>query len=534
MVFTYTRVGGQLVLAPYSTVNPTTGTYTDTSSSVILNLSGPFTSYNLTRTNITAGNTTTNLTGLTNKTNTDTGLTANTNYSYQIVPISSIATGNPVNLGSTWTFANVTLAAPTINANNIAFTWSGNYSYLSISSTSGDVSANIPSGTTTWTDTGLNGVGLTGTTAYSYTITAYNGAGASGNNVWYNGSYLSGALSLTTVSSYNMSTFTNITGKTVTTPAAFTQLALATANTMSISMVLVNQSQSKMIFGSDNGVYWSTSSDGGTTWLAPTLVSGSLSTLNVGGMSADGTRIVVTGINSYWYYIAWSNATGAPSALVKFTDSPTNNRYYCAMSMTPDGTKVVCAVGNSENPGGVYYAYWNGSGFTMGGSPFPGVSSSYGYIHFGCAIYPDATGVLVAAGNNNHYFLPITWSGNTPTAGSWQQSDSATLDARGICFLGGGSNSTPSYILCSTSGNNGSGPMYLATWNNTTKTAGTLSTTYAANGSNGIGGGITYFGGQVGWTPCGPNGNILYFIEDYTNGAAGTKFNISKVTFTVS
>ena len=100
MVFTYTRVGGQLVLAPYSTVNPTTATIgTVTGSSVTLtNISGPpnFT-YNVVR------NGTVIATGQTGSTYTDNTVSGTTTYTYKIIPINNIATGNPVTIGTTTT-----------------------------------------------------------------------------------------------------------------------------------------------------------------------------------------------------------------------------------------------------------------------------------------------------------------------------------------------------------------------------------------------------------------------------------------------
>jgi hypothetical protein len=414
MVLTYRRLGGQIFLAPYSTVNPTTGTYTDTSGSVVLNLSGPFTSYNLTRTNITAGNTTTNFTGLTNKTYTDTGLTANTNYSYQIVPISSIATGIPVNLGPTWTFANVTLAAPTINATNIVFTWSGNYSYLSISSSSGDVSANIPSGTTTWTDTGLNGVGLSGSTAYNYTITAYNGAGASGNNIWYNGSYLTIPLSLTTtaITSFTGISITNLLGgdtnTTYTTNGQTYAVCVLTRTDMSYNITYNSAAPSIMyvlaVGGGGGGAAWYAGGGGaGGVIINSYLLGSGSSSINVavGAGGAGGT------FDGNATYVPPNTGNNGADTRVYFASTSTTITAYGGYG------------GNPGNAGGQSGGNLNRNGnFGYGGGPQgPGGALGGGGGGAGSPYFTPIAGSYSLGGNGiNCVLAPI--ANYTPTSKS--------------------------------------------------------------------------------------------------------------------
>jgi hypothetical protein len=328
-----------------------------------------------------------------------------------------------------------------------------------------------------------------------------------------------------------MAPFTSITGKTVTTPTAFNQLSVSTYGSFGLgyNSIAVSQYQSKMVFSAaTGGVFWSTSSDGGTTWLTPALVSGVTSTNypNIGSLqiSADGTRVVFGTDGGYMYYMPWSNATGAPGSPVQMTSCPTQ-RFIC-LSMIPDGSKVLAGSLASN----LYYAYWNGSGYTYGGdlgSPVGGNN-----VRLGCSISNDGNGAIVVnATNNQVWYVPLTWNGNTATAGTWVSTGTQGYDSRGLCFLGGGFNSVPSYILYSSSSNS---PWYFATWDSTSKAAGTYSSTYSPNGSGSLGGGGITPVGQQAFSPCGPKGNILYFFENYTNGTNSTNFNISKLTLTVS
>jgi hypothetical protein len=194
--------------------------------------------------------------------------------------------------------------------------------------------------------------------------------------------------------------------------------------------------------------------------------------------------------------------------------------------MTPDGSKVICATLGD----GFYYAYWNGSGYTYGGSL--GVPVAGASVRLGCSFSNDGNGAIVFSNSDNAvWYLPLTWSGNTATGGTWVSAGSQSYDSRGLCFLGGGYNSVPSYILVSASSNS---PFYIASWNSSSKAAGTYSTTYSPNGSSGLGvAGLSAYG-MTALCPCGPKGNILYFFENYTNGTNTTNFNISKLTLTVS
>jgi hypothetical protein len=251
-------------------------------------------------------------------------------------------------------------------------------------------------------------------------------------------------------------------------------------------------------------------------------------------MSADGTRAIysasVPGFNIYLNYIAWPSTTGGPSTPVAInsnTVSPT-----LSLSMTPDGSKFILVELDNFNGNQVSYFYWNGTstGYTYGGALGSPLSSS---LQYGCSFINDATGIAAVSGNDNGiYYLPLTWNGNTATAGSWSKTSTYNAtNGRGLCFLGGGYNSKPSWLLFMSYSNS---PMRLAPYNSTNNTAGTFVTTYSPNGTSGLGTSSYQAYGMLAFQPCGLNGNILYFIESYTTGNNNSNFNISKVTFTVS
>ena len=327
-------------------------------------------------------------------------------------------------------------------------------------------------------------------------------------------------------STYNwsMAPFTTITGKSVFTPTTFIQLSNTTYGTpLGFGHgVAVNQNQSKLLLSTPSGIYYSTSSDGGTTWATLTSLFTQANNYNSVILSADGTRGVFASNSGPMYYINWSGAT--PTAPVAFTGSPNNPAGgFGTITMTPDGTKVVCGTLG----GSLHYGYWNGSGFTYFGTI--ATNQGTGLVRFGCSFSNDGNAVFYIYPNDNTmYYLPISGTLTNPTTSSPTQISTTGYDSRGLVVIGGGINSAPSYIMNTPSTNS---PWYFATFNPATKTAGTFSTTLSPNGSSGMGG--SDYGG-FSYNPCGPYGNIIYFVENYTNGAGGSNFNISKVTYTVS
>lgn len=275
--------------------------------------------------------------------------------------------------------------------------------------------------------------------------------------------------------------------------------------------VSVNQLQTKMMVASTLGLWYSTSSDGGTTWAALTLVQSQSGQSSV-QISADGTKGVVF-INSYPYYFTW---TGGAPVLTQLNS--TQNTGYWNLSLTPNGQyALISGVGISH-----YYAYWNGTAYVWGG-----VFGSYA-SHVGIAISPDG-GMYMFESGFKHYFNTITWNNNVPTVGTASYSDGC--DSRGFAFLGGGySGTTSSYILTYNAGSqnsytSGQG-IYLANFNTATKTESnvTFNTTITKTGLNMQ----DYI---YAFTPCGTYGNTIYLFENWSNL---TSLEIIKVTFNVT
>jgi len=292
MPLTFRTVNGNNTNASYSTLLPLVASYgLDTSSSIVINYSGPYTNYNVTR----SGGSNATYYGLTGTTYTDTGLSANTSYSYQIFAKNLFTTTLPTNLGTIWTMASVSLAAPTINTTDIVFTWSGSYNYITIVNNTTSVSSgNIPSGTTTYTDSGLSG----GT--YIYTITAYNGAGIA-SNVWYNTGYLTSTLPLTVITiipyvlafaagsvykSLNGSTFTPLTSNLSTILNTASALQIAYSNSV---FVAVGGYNGNSVAYSTDAVTWT----GAGLPFAPTTTSVSVGPAP--GLQVSGNVFICTG-----------------------------------------------------------------------------------------------------------------------------------------------------------------------------------------------------------------------------------------------
>ena len=319
---------------------------------------------------------------------------------------------------------------------------------------------------------------------------------------------------------YQMVPFTTINSTSATVPSQFIGLSNTTYGGMSNTAVAVNWTQSKLLFISSKGIFYSTSSDGGTTWSTLT----SLSTSNYGfssiSMSADGTQAIFASYNlSIAGYILWTGAT--PSAPVTL-DSTVG---YWYTSMTPDGTKA-CFGGITNF---IYYATWNGTAYTWGGKlgSLP--------IQSGVAISPDGSVVIGSLQTSNTlFYATITWVGNTPTV-SGATSLSQSGDERGLAFLGGGYSGTPTNIILQGSAGYGSKKIVMATWNNATKTVGTFATnTTMMNSQSAIDSVTTGNDGNNAFTPCGPNGNVIYYVQNVSNTPTSTSFNIGKATLNVT
>ena len=154
------------------------------SNQITINIQGTYTSFNVVRTNITGGNIVTTFTGQTGSTFTDNALSANTQYSYSLIPNSSGNDGPTFPMPSVWTLVNVTYNTFSNTFDSVQINWSGVYSSISVTRTSPNTgtptgpSSNYPlssspqtSVTGYITDTGLY------YSTFIYTIVATNGGG---------------------------------------------------------------------------------------------------------------------------------------------------------------------------------------------------------------------------------------------------------------------------------------------------------------------------------------------------------------------
>ena len=160
-------------------------TYSGVSSNQLtINLQGTYTSFNVVRTNITGGNTITTFTGQTGSTFTDNALSANTQYSYSLIPISSGNDGPTFPLPPVWTLVNVSYNTFSNTYNSVQINWTGVYSSISVTRTSPTTgtptgsSSNYPASASPQTSVVgyLTDTGLSYNT-FIYTIVATNGGG---------------------------------------------------------------------------------------------------------------------------------------------------------------------------------------------------------------------------------------------------------------------------------------------------------------------------------------------------------------------
>ena len=374
MPLNYLPLGNKYFIGSYSTIFPTTATYTDASSSIILNLSGPFTSYNLTRTNITAGNTTTAFNGQTTKTYTDTGLTANNNYSYQIVPINSSATGNAVNLGSICTYGYATITSITTTTSTVVFNWSGVYNTITITRSGGTPTlgtlTNYPNGNNQTVVTGsATDTNVTDSTTYNYTITLTNSTGLT-SYAWYNGA-VSSANSIsvsttlinwlilagvgTTGSTNNIAYTTNGINYTLYTAGG----AVGALGTCGITGFNGN------FITSSSGLY---STNGGTTWSTSAALGGNQ---NNGACYFNG-KFFAGGYNATGIYYSTN-----PSVSWTLLSVPTLNSLGGMFACTLNGTPIAFAFqGNIAS--GQYLIYYSTDGTTWTGTSLYGTNFTGG------------------------------------------------------------------------------------------------------------------------------------------------------------
>jgi hypothetical protein len=287
---------------------------------------------------------------------------------------------------------------------------------------------------------------------------------------------------------------------------------------MSNTSVAVDFTQSKLLFISSTGIFYSTSTDGGTTWSALTiLISGNYGLGSI-SMASDGTRAIFGSYSlAVGGYILWTGSTPSQPVVI-------SNKNIWYTSITPDGTKAVFG----QITDYIYYATWNGSTYTWGGL-FGSLQ-----IQSGVAISPDGSVVIGSNRSNTLFYATITWNGNTPTV-SAAITLSQSGDQRGLTFLGGGYSGKSSYIMLQSSAGYTSMSILIAPWNNTTKTVGTFSVnTTIMNNQSKIDSITPTNDGNNAFTPCGQNGNIVYYVQNVSNSPSSTTFNIGKAIFNVT
>ena len=262
--------------------------------------------------------------------------------------------------------------------------------------------------------------------------------------------------------------------------------------------VSVNIAQTKMIVACSAGVYCYVSANYGTSWTLSTTLS--TSGFYCCAFSVDGTRGVAGVQGGYMYFINWSSTTPTLTAF------DTTARAYYSVSMTPDGSKI-----NATNAANNFYSSWNGSTYNA-------FSTGNGMSHIGIGTSPNANTVIMA---NGWLFQSSTWNGST-----WSANVNTGMAGSGcgMCFLGGGQSGTPSYVLIANNGSRNdtsvANSLYLFQWNPSTKQ---LSNPISVTSD---------YGGVVNGalTPCGSNGNIVYFINSTTPSSP----YVSAITFTVT
>ena len=401
------------------------------------------------------------------------------------------------------------LVALSTVAGQIVLTWSGGigqnvkYSYALSTGTIQSVSGTASPVTITLTSTASI------TTTVTLTATVLGGSTSAVSN------------SVTTVSP-SMLPFTTINSYGSVTPMIS---ALASTTYGGACNVAVNRAQTKMLYSSNTGLWYSTSSDSGANWTALILLT---STAHSGGvsMSDDGTRSVSSS-GTDLVYISWTGST--PSQPVSVASSLSANSCY----ITPNGNYAIFIRTNTDT----ITAVWNVTTFNVSSTKIP-------YATFpakNSAILTPNADYLIGGGNEQMFkSVPITWSGATVTLGTVTQISTVTGDDAAIVGLGGGYSGSLKYLMVfSRSAANYGGTMiqtgesiYVGPY-----TVGSTANTWILPSSttNYILTGINMTGAANSnqtITPAGDKGNVIYFVENISN--VTNKYNISKIIINVT
>jgi hypothetical protein len=408
----------------------------------------------------------------------------------------------------------ITSATSTI-AGSITLVWSGGIGTNSITNFSLSNGSVTVTGTTNSVSNGINTTTISLSTNNPITTTVTVTV-----NVLLGSTSATSASVTTPVAA--MQPFTTINSYGSVTPMIS---SLSSTTYGSTSNVAVNRSQTKMLYSSNTGIWYATSSDSGATWTALTQLT---STNHSGGisMSDDGTRSVSSS-NTDLVYISWTGST--PSAPVSVASSLSAQSCY----ITPNGNYAIFTRQNTET----ITSSWNGTTFNVSSTRIP-------YATFpakNSAILTPNADYLIGGGNEQMFkSVPITWSGSTVTLGSVTQISTVTGDDAAIVGLGGGYSGSLKYLMvfCRSAANYGGtliqtgesiyvGP-YTAGSTANTWTLPTSTTNYIVTGLNVTG---SQNSNQT-VTPAGDKGNVIYFVENISN--ITNRYNISKIIINVT
>ena len=352
---------------------------------------------------------------------------------------------------------------------------------------------------------------LTDTSAKSYTVLvrATNAGGAVASPTSGSVSTLPGTIqSFTTINSTSAMT-------TVFSGLSFTTYA-------GMGSVAVDMMQSRMLFVCNAGLYYSTSSDSGTTWSALTLFKSFASYTGDNNLCVslcnDGTKGISCGHNKDVYSISWTGSAPIATVIGNLTSI-----WFSGSTTSHDGLiSMLCATTQGTNPG-IYYSFWNSTNNQYNA---PVIISGLSGTHASITMSQDKL-TLISETQWPFSYATLSWNGQTPTVVTNWTSTSVTVANASVCFLGGSTTDSPKYFLTnngalvgqSTGFTAGIG-LNLVTWNQSTKTASNVSTKFAINLNN------------YSLQPSGVKGNVIYVIENIAS--SGTYFNISKFTFNVT
>ena len=248
---------------------------------------------------------------------------------------------------------------------------------------------------------------------------------------------------------------------TVTTP-------LVTIADFGCNSIAVSQNQLRMIISGNNGIYYSSRANTDVSWITPTKISTSITKMFVQGcITADGTRGVAStkdgsqGGNVYFF--AWPISNN-PNPIIDNTTSIISNISgdYYALAMTPDGSRVVTAANNT-----IYLATWNET--IVNYSAFTPTLES-GVISTGVrglSISSDGDRIVYGSSistSSTNWYLAV-WNGTNYSAGTvFNSKNKPTVQVRSSYF------STDASILYLSYALNVTGSIEYGTYNPASKT----------------------------------------------------------------